>query len=181
MNGREALKIIEERIRKGHSKKEIFDELSGQVKFKTDLLQLLAMVPSHENRTKYRTANNVLLVLLSIMTILKLIEATYFFIGVSFYMLPLVIVVGSVPVYFVTMVWKFRGIAYRMLGLLGAVGILQGFSALEIPGLNHYNLFSYLPAVALVFLAFYIGYKAFPYYNFWGILKQEEFEEQIRA
>jgi hypothetical protein len=45
MKGKEALKIIEQRLKEGHSKGEIFSELTGKVKFRTDLLQLLAMVP----------------------------------------------------------------------------------------------------------------------------------------
>jgi hypothetical protein len=48
MKGKEALKIIEQRIKEGHSKKEIYDELFGKIKFRTDLLQLLAIVPDQE-------------------------------------------------------------------------------------------------------------------------------------
>ena len=182
MKGRKALKIIEQRIIEGHSKKQIFEELSGQVKFKTDLLQLLAMVPNYEDRIKYKNTNNFLFGLLTFVTILKIIEAIYYFISISVYMLPLVIMVAFIPILFATMVWNFRGIAYRSIGLLGVVGIFQGFSTVEIVYLNYDNLvFLYLPAIVIVFLSFYIGYKVFPYYNFWGILKKEEFEKQISA
>jgi hypothetical protein len=70
----------------------------------------------------------------------------------------------------------------RALGLLGAAGIFQGFSAVRILPFNYGNLvFSYLPAILIVFLAFYIGYKVFPYYGFWGMLKEDEFEKRICA
>ncbi len=57
MKSREALKIIEERSMEGHSKKYIYDELFGKVKFRTDLLQLLAMVPEQELRMNYKKYN----------------------------------------------------------------------------------------------------------------------------
>ena len=64
MNQKEALKIISQKLEKGQSKQEIFNELISKVKFKSDLIKYIAMVPNYEDRIKYKNLNLVLFLIL---------------------------------------------------------------------------------------------------------------------
>jgi len=35
-------------------------------------------------------------------------------------------------------------------------------------------IFFWIPAILVIFIAFFIGFKVFPYYGFWGNLKEEK-------
>jgi hypothetical protein len=180
MNRKEAMKTIKQKLQEGKSKKEIFDELSSKVKFKSDLLQYIAMVPSHENRLKYNKINLILFSLLVFVSVVKFIIAFILLSRISIYMLPIALIVPFFSIYFAFMVWNFWGNMYRILGMLGISSILIGiskfesfssYSSMEI--ILEISLF-YLPAFLIIFLAYYIGIKVFPYYSFWGLLKEEK-------
>ena len=182
MKGREALKYIEKNLEAGKTKKEIYEELTGKVIFRTDLLNFLAMVPDYKERMKYQKINMILFSLLVVTLTLKVIESFFLFISISKFMLPMVLLISLIPIGFAIMVWNFRGNFYRPLALLGIAGILQGFSATNIlsnPTAGF--MLGYLLSIAIIILAFFIGYKVFPYYGFWGMLKEDEFKKHLSA
>lgn len=182
MQGRQALKIIGKRVRDGHPKKEIFEELIGKVKFRTDLLQMLAMVPDRELRAKYQNLNKVLFILLILVTVVKGIYASYLTLNSSIFMTPFILFATFVAGFFAFMVWNFRGFIYRILGLFGIVGILErianfeewtSYSSIEWVLDLALNL---IPVSLIVILSFYIGFKVFPYYGFWGMLQEKKLD-----
>jgi hypothetical protein len=124
MNRKEAVKTIKQRLQEGKSKKEIFAELSSKVKFKSDLLQYIAMVPSHEDRLKYNKINLILFSLLVFVSVVKFIMAFILLYRISIYMLPIALIVPFFNIYFAVMVWNYWGNMYRILGMLGIASIL---------------------------------------------------------
>ena len=181
MKAKEALKIIEKRLKEGHSKSEIFSELTGKVKFRTDLLQLLAMVPEEQLRKKYRKLNILLFTLLVLVATVKIVISFFALLSLSIYMVSFVIPIALVSAFFAYMVWKFRGYIYRILGLFAIAGFLKSISNFEAWG--SYNatdwtlelILAYIPGILIVIISFYIGIKVFPYYGFWGLLQKDKF------
>lgn len=180
MDRKEAIKAIEQRAKEGRSKQEIFAEFTSKVKYRSDLMQYIAMVPSNEDRLRYRELNLVLFSLLIFVSVMKLLMAALLFSKISAYLLPLSLLIPVITVYFAVMIWNYRGNMYRILGMLGIAGILnslsqtKGFSSYSSLAISVEILFNYLPAILIVYLAYYIGNKAFPYYNFWGQLQENK-------
>lgn len=180
MKSREALRVIEKRIREGNSKKEIYDELFGSIKFRTDILQLLAMVPEQELRISFKKHNLLLFWLLILVSATKFIIAISMLGNISPYMLPLAVLVSFISIFFAFMVWNFRGNMYRILGMLGVASLLKNISNFEAWG--SYTLIDwtldlllvYIPGILIVILSYYIGIKVFPYYSFWGLLQEDK-------
>jgi hypothetical protein len=180
MKSKEVLKIIEKKIMEGDSKKDIYDELFGKVKFRTDLLQLIAMVPEQELKINYKKQNLLLFCLLVLVSAIKMIVATSILGSISLYMMPLTILVSFISIFFAFMVWNFRGNMYRILGLLGIASLLKSISNFE--AWSSYAtidwvldlILVYIPGFLIVILAYYIGFKVFPYYSFWGMLQEEK-------
>jgi len=68
---------------------------------------------------------------------------------------------------------------YRPLGMIAFAGLLKSLS--NVDQVFSYNWLGvtieisfYLPTILVIILAYYIGIKAFPYYGFWGNLKEKE-------
>ena len=167
-------------LREGYSKNEIYQELFGKIKFRTDLLQLLAMVPSYEDRMEYRKLNLVLFSLLVFVSITKIVTALLISSRISLFVLPLVLFVPFVSALFAVMVWNFRGNVYRILGLLGIASLLKSLSSFESSSTYaSYDmilqvLISFIPTIIIIILAYYIGFRVFPYYSFWGFLQEDK-------
>jgi len=182
MKSREALRIIDKKIKDGLTKKEIFTELTGKVKFRTDLLQMLAMVPDPELRSNHMFLNRLLFTLLIIVAGVRIISGLYFVINTSLLLLPFLLFGVLMAVFFAYMVWNFRGNVYRILGLFGIVELLKSLSNIEV--WNSYTsldwilnlLLNYIPVSLIVILSFYIGFKVFPYYGFWGMLQEKKLD-----
>ena len=179
MKRKEALKIISEKFKGGQSKQQIYKELSSKVKFKSDLTQYIAMVPSSEDRIKYNVFNKILFSLLIFISISKFIFAALILSQISLLALSFALFVPFLSVYFVFFVWNFWGSMYRPLGMIAFAGLLQSLS--NIKQVFSYNLLGiaielafYIPIILIIILAYYIGIKAFPYYSFWVNLKEEK-------
>lgn len=182
MNKKEAFEAIELKLEQGQSKYEIYQELLSKVQFKSDLIQYIAIVPAYEDRIKYNALNQVLFYLLMAIVILKLLIAALILGSISFLALPVAFFVPLISLYFAVSVKKFRGNMYRLLGMLSVGGILNSLANIEqFAGYTFYQvmleLVFWLPAVLVVCLSYYIGIKVFPYYGFWGNLK----EDRLRA
>ncbi len=179
MKRREALKIIEQMLKQGHTRKEIYDKLLWKIKFRTDLLQFIAMVPTYEDRLRYRKLNLLLFVLLILTAFSKILIASTIILDVSLFLLPFVFLVAFMSIFFAIMVWNFRGNMYRILGLLGIASLLKSLSNFE--SFSSYSstewmieiAFGYLPAFLIIFLAYFIGTKVFPHYSIWGQLQKK--------
>lgn len=180
MNQKEALKIISQKLEKGQSKQEIFNELISKVKFKSDLIKYIAMVPNYEDRIKYKNLNLVLFLILCFFTISKFVIAVFMLSQVSLIALPLAFLVPIITIWFAISVWNFRGNMYRPLGLIAIASVLKKLSNIDqfstyTPSLVVMDaIFFWIPAILVIFIAFFIGFKVFPYYGFWGNLKEEK-------
>jgi hypothetical protein len=182
MKDKTAIKIIEQKVIEGQPKKEIYRELLGKVKFRSDLIQFLAMVPEKDLRRQYKWHNLVLFYFLIFISISKIIYAASILGSISPYLLLFSLFVPAISVFFAYMVWNFRGNMYRVLGMLGIASLLHSVSDLD--ELYSYSstdwaiqsIMVYIPAVLVVVLAYYIGFKVFPYYGFWGSLNETELE-----
>ena len=179
MNRKEILKTVAEKFKEGQTRQQIFKELLPKVKFKSDLIQFIAMVPNHEDRIKYRNLNMLLFSLLVFISISKVIIAALILGQISLMAIPFALIVPFFSIYFAVMVWNFNGQMYRILGMLGIAGLLQSLS--KVDQLFSYNLLGitiellfYVPAILIIVLAYYIGNKAFPHYGLWGNLKEDK-------
>ncbi len=180
MNQKEALKIISQKLGTGQSKQEVFNELLPKIQFKADLIKYLAMVPNYEDKIKYRNLNLLLFLLLCFCAISKFIIALLILSNISLIALPFAFLVPIITIWFAVSVWNFRGNMYRLIGILAFVGVLKRFSNAKqfltyTPSLIIMDaIFFWIPVMFIIFLAFYIGLKVFPYYGFWGNLKEEK-------
>ena len=179
MKRKEALKIISEKLKEGHSKQQIYKELSSKVKFKSDLTQYLAMVPNYDDRIKYKDLNNILFSLLIFISVSKIFFSALILSRISIFALPFAFIVPFLSLYFAFFVWNFYGNMYRPLAMIAIAGLLKSLSNFD--RLFSYNwlgisieLAFYIPTILVIILAYYIGIKAFPYYGFWGNLKENE-------
>lgn len=180
MNSRKALKIIEQRLKEGYSKKEVYEELFGQVKFRMDLLQLLAMVPDYKDRIKYKKVNLIVFCLIVFVAVAKVIISPHFFLDTPFYMLPLAVFAALTWVFSLILVLNFKGFVYRYIGLFGSIGLIS--SILKFNEWSSYDatawlsklLLAWIPGILIIALSYYIGFKVFPYYGFWGRLQEKK-------
>jgi hypothetical protein len=184
MNRKEALEAIEKNLEQGKSKAEVYQELLSKVQFKSDLTQYIAIVPSYEDRVKYNAVNMLLFYLLVFISATKLLFASLVLGSISLFALPLALLVPLISIYFAVSVKRFRGNMYRLIGMLVVAGILQGLSNIE--QFSEYTfqqmmfeLVFWLPAALIIFLSFFIGVKVFPYYGFWGNLKEDQLKETL--
>ena len=180
MKSKEALKYIEENLKSGQTKKEIYDTLIGKIKFKSDLLQLLAMVPDQQLRVKYDKLNFFLFVLLVVVAAFKIFIVYQTLIDISRYLLPFLVFAISITSVLAFMVWNFRGYMYRFIGMLGIANIVRNLSknSDQLSFSNSFGwvmefLVEYMPTILIIFIAYYIGFKVFPYYGFWGMLDEK--------
>ncbi len=180
MDQKEALKIIVQKLEKGQSKKEVFNELLPKVKYKSDLIKYLAMVPDQEDRIKYKKLNLLLFSLLCFFAISKLLVAVLLLSRISPVVLPLALLVPAITMWFAISVWNFRGNMYRPLGLLAIAGVCQRLSHAEQLSSAPFSVIAmdaalfWIPVALVIFLAFFIGFKVFPYYGLLGNLKEEK-------
>ncbi len=181
MNRKDTLKSIELMLQEGKSRQEIFTALSSKVKYRSDLIQYIAMVPTYENRLKYKILNLILFVLIILVTILTFRIGIIYMYTLSLYVLPIVFIVAFIGHYYPVMIYNYRWNMYRVVGLLGIAGICNSASRLMTIFTSHSYidivikiLVGYLSSVLIIYLAFYIGSKVFPYYSFWGQLKEDK-------
>jgi hypothetical protein len=184
MKRAQALKYINDRLLSGASKAEVFEEIRGDVPFRNDLLSYLAEVPSVSIREKYHKVNIILFVLLFIIAAFKFITGGVLILNSKAEFIPWFIFKGFglfvfapfVLVYFTVMVFKFRGSAYRQFANLGIAYLLLSWNSSQD---FSYWLIWHVPTVIVISLAYYIGKNAFPYYGFWGNLKQEIIGQEL--
>jgi len=194
MNKKEALKHIEQSLQEGKTKKEVSVELSSKVKSKfdrnqyivkvkskSDLNQYMAAVPALEERLKYRKINLILFSMLVYLGAIRLITGLVNFTNLSVFMFAITLFIVALCVYLAVNVWKFRGNIYRVIVLLGIISILKIISKLYqlYPSYTPSELLmemisGFLPVIVCIILAFYLGIKVFPYYNFWGQINEEK-------
>jgi len=184
MKSREALKIIEESLEDGKSKYDIFNELSSKVKFRSYLVDWLAMVPEHESRNKYKAMNRVLLSVILLVILVGFLKLFKMFQHLSGAMFLGIIFLSSTTLLWCIITYgilRFRATAYT-LSIFLAIGLL----ILSIPEilitLSSRNgivavaglLTSALPLCLVIFIAYRMRQKIFPYYNFWGQIQEEK-------
>lgn len=180
MNQKEALKTISQKLGTGQSKQEVFNELLPKIQFKSDLIKYLAMVPNYEDKIKYRNLNLLLFLLLCFCAISKFVIALLILSRISLIALPFAFLVPIITIWFAVFVWNFRGNMYRLIGIITFAGVLKRLSNIKqfltyTPSLMIADtIFFWIPVILIIFIAFYIGLKAFPYYGFWGNLREEK-------
>ena len=182
----QALKYINDRLMEGTSKAEVLEEIRGDVSFRTDLLSYLAEVPILRLRKKYRKINIILFALLLVITATKFVTGGLVLLNSKAEFIPwfifkgfgLFILAPFVLMYFTVMIFKFRGSAYRQFGNIGIAYLLLSWSSSE--AFSTWFIW-HIPTLLAILLAFYIGKKVFPYFSFWGTLREEILGKEIEA
>lgn len=193
MKSKEALSLIEERFKEGKNRGEIFSELSTKVKFRSDLLQYIAMVPDYDIKQKYKIVNSILFYLLVLVSITSIINIFLLLLSDSFSIVKAAVIISVmipssftfVLIYGAVQVRKFRGNIYCILGGLGVANLLLKFSQYDKLSLSHNMagialelMLGAIPMLLIVVLSYYIGKRVFPYYNTFGQLKDTELNIQ---
>ncbi|MHC1728801.1 MAG: hypothetical protein AB9866_22830 [Syntrophobacteraceae bacterium] len=193
MKSKEALNIIEQRFKEGKTRGEIFSELSSKVKFRSDLLQYIAMVPDYDTRKKYKTLNSILFYLLILASTTSIINIFFFLLSSNLSILKSAALMAImipfsftfVLLYGAVQVWKYRGNIYRILGGLGIANMflrLQSYSdsnlSYNMIGIALELVLGVIPMILIVTLCYYIGNKVFPYYSSWGQLQEKKLNIQ---
>lgn len=170
----EALQQIEGGLAEGKSRRELFDDLSPNVKFKSDLIEWIAAVPHPEAKARYSKINSTLFALLVFITVLKFISALLWF-GKVPLMTIIVANLGCIlSAYFAFLVWTYRGKFYRAIGILAFVNVLKSFDAdLGTIGI----LLNVIPLVLSALLSFYLAQNLFPYYEHFGSVDEKKLFE----
>ena len=184
MKRAQALKYISERFAAGVSKSEVFEELRSQISFRQDLLSYLAEVPDNAVRERYKKANLFLFLLILFMAFAKFAIGGFVFLNLTKESIPWIVFKGFglyifapfVLVFFAVLVFKFRGSGYRLFAMLGISYLLLSLS--DAGDISSWLIWQ-IPTFIAVFLAYYIGKNAFPYYGFWGSLKRESLEQEL--
>ena len=184
MKRAQVLNYIRKRLVAGASKSEVFEELRTQISFRQDLLSYLAEVPDNAVREKYKKANLLLFLLILLMAFAKFAIGVFLFSNLTKESIPWLVFKGFglylfapfVLVFFAVLVSKFRGSGYRLFANLGIAYLLLSLSD---TGDVYSWLIWQIPTFIAVFLAYYIGKNAFPYYGFWGSLKLESLKQEL--
>ncbi len=113
---------IEELLEQGKSKEEVLDLLSSDFP-RQSLLFHLNNIPLPEARRKYRYFNILLMILLSYVTIKKLLIA-YLFKDYAIIMLSS-LVVPIINIYLLREVWRFHKIGYQFLAFLAILALVH--------------------------------------------------------
>jgi hypothetical protein len=188
MTVKDVLNTIEQRFKEGKTRGEIFNELSTEFKYRSELVQYVAMVPEPYTKSKYNSLNLVLFLMLILISVTNCVNII---LAVSTSPLPPaisgLIIMLALPfafsllwMYFAVQVWKFRGNIYRIVRNLGIANFLisaESFAKLLNSG-NGLGIvlgisLGIIPMVLIIAIAHHIGNNAFPYYNAWGRLKED--------
>lgn len=187
MKKKEILQLIEVRLREGHSKKDIYDELLLKMSPKANLLQYVAMVPDFSDRKKYQKINLFLFWTLLLIFIWKFILSILLINFFNPQTIPSLILFDwihfVVPIFVIWVaieVWKFRGYIYKIICMLGILDLmlninyLTKFVSYTVFTVTLWALFTFTTLIAVI-LAYLIGKNVFPYYG-WPGLKPERLD-----
>ncbi len=166
MNRKQVIKEIDEFLRRGQSKEDIFKELSQKYHEEDMLAKLICMFPAKERREKYKNLNNALFYILILTALLKVLVSWPILLSVSPYAILIVLIVPLLNIWFATEVWKMRGYIYRILGLFAIYGIFESAEGFFKQGAWILLDVALLGVIAI--LSFYMGSKLFPNYGFFG-------------
>jgi hypothetical protein len=158
------ISIYEHRLN-GKSDQEIYNDLSAKYhKYhdKKTLALLVAGTVTPELREKYKVPNTILLVLISMTILLKVLLV--FNMSLEFgkvWPLFMIFLLPVLNVYFFYEVYYFNAIAYRPIGYLTIVGLLNSLAKSVDP--NPFDLlFNVTIAGSIIVLSFYLSRRLLP-------------------
>jgi hypothetical protein len=161
MNKKVVLKEIEESLRNGRSKKDIFEELSRTYPEEKRVVTILGTFPTYERKERYKLLNTALFSLVLLTGIEKMLSfftlpvASIPFAWLLIFILPVLNVCVAVGV------WKTRSYIYTLIGALALGGIAKvGQSGGGIVDMAFLGVMS--------ILSFYISRKMFPDQGLFG-------------
>ena len=167
------MKISKKQLAAGLSKKEIFEKASVEERDLKKVSQYLAMFPDKEESKKYNKANNILLGIYALLTIMSL-----FGLSSMFSELPLIVsilaqsfdllIFGTV-IYFVS---KKMSVGYFLLSFFVFKGALNAFKGYESDPASVW--FALFINIALLIFIVVLKRKLFPHQNFFNTKKDSD-------
>lgn len=161
----ELLELIDEQLKSGKSKKEIFRALTSQYGDQDRMAKLVALFPTEEDRKKYEILNSVLVYILlglGLMKIVLVLSSTEQFTGLSYLFLLLL---PALNILFAMEVKKMRASIYRILAVLTAMGFLRSLQHVQP---DAYFLIDVFFVIVIIGLSLFLASKMFPNYGFTG-------------
>lgn len=174
MKHSELLSKVEEMLKAGFTKSEIFSELGGT----DDNAKILASTPTLAQREKFKTKNQILVFIIFYFAAVKFAFSCYAFLSINapIYLLPITLFVPACAIALGIAIKKFRGYLYLPVGLLGFVVIARSIDV-QVANFN-FSVWAIwfainLPVAYGVFLAFHLKKNLCPDWGFMGAKTNE--------
>ncbi|MEA3543932.1 MAG: hypothetical protein U9R69_01780 [Thermodesulfobacteriota bacterium] len=169
MKQKEIIPKIEELLRNGLTKEQIFGELGGT----DDIARSISSTPYYEKRAEYKTLNVILASMIFYYAIVNTCISGLSFIsaGHPIYLFPLIFFVPICAVIFGVGILKFRGNFYLPAGLLGISVFVKSLG----PEMADFNILLWviwsainIPLLIAIFVSFNLKKKLCPGLGFLG-------------
>lgn len=166
MKLKEAAKIARKQIAEGKTRQETYDSLMAAnnlpaVKFAT----IIQSIPSVQAREKYKTANGILMTLLILTIVFKLIVGILLVMENGLKILPVLLILPLLNIYFLWGVSNFRPGIHRSVGILTIIGVLRSLQHVIGQPFNLFFFIDFSIAAGLIGLGFYLHNKLHPVYK----------------
>lgn len=164
---KEIRRRIKNGLDNGVSKQELLDELYVEYYDRAGIATMLAMTVDKERKEKYKLANCFLLGLIILTVIPKLLLGFQLLMDTSIYMLPLVLLLPLINIFFAIGIANYQGFVYKLLGGLTLIGFFKSLARNggEDPSLIGIEI---IVTLVIVVLSFYLGSVLFPHIGFMG-------------
>lgn len=172
INPKEVQKIIQEKILANIPRQEILNELSEQYYDKNSISMMIASTVDPQLKKKYKSLNNILLVILVFIIISKIIEGIVLMSSLTSFMIPFAFVIPTLLLLLIFQISKFIGTIYSFVGLMAIAGIFQSIS--YFPEVGFFVIINIVLCLIVSILSFYLKKKLFPNLGLWGLKKDKE-------
>jgi len=155
----ETIKLIEEKVKEGKAKQEIFTEVRNEIKIPHEkLADLLKKTPTLAQRKKYKLSNTLLIIFLLISIFIELLNA-WFVVnrGIKFIDSIQVFLFPIAYLFFVVKVINFRANTYKHIVVFAVLDIL--IFLLNLSSINFSDSFSIALMLnySLLLISIYLG------------------------
>jgi multidrug efflux pump subunit AcrB len=171
INRKEVIELIQNKLREGSSRQRIFNELTEEYFNKNSIAGLVASTVDPSVKEQFKISNNLLVGLLGLSAVAKVLFGIALFSSISPVLIPMAILFPFFSVMLALEIYRYNGAVYSVVGLFSIAGILKIFANFNDFGLDGY--FDIAIIVVILFLAFYLKEKMFPFYGFLGPKKDK--------
>ncbi len=160
MTKKELTKSAEQKIKEGKSRQETFEELKEESKNKSEeIAKIVRFIPTLENRQKYKAAQIILIVLLSVTILFKMFAGIPIIIENGIKWWPIIFLLPIINIALTYGIVTYKGQYYQFVGIFTILGLLRSFQNISGTTFDTLILVDVGITGGLIGLGFYLNSK----------------------